>query len=156
MYVLSEKWFWHFMLGIFGTSRLRPVHVQWWPDRVNRIVSFVILNSAFGQEIFDFTNDLQEKIMNQRKADKLNNLMKKLMYVWQKKVWINSIKRSLTCLPMWFMNCSDLFYPILIDENFDEFLFNCDLPRRNQLSWSAMIDYRKANLEHQLRGRWMS
>ena len=48
--------------------------------------SLLIINSAFGQEILDFTNDLQDKFINQRKADKLNNLMQKLMFVWQKKV----------------------------------------------------------------------
>ena len=48
--------------------------------------SLLIIISAFGQEILDFTNDLQDKFINQRKADKLNNLMQKLMFVWQKKV----------------------------------------------------------------------
>ena len=51
-----------------------------------KLGSLLIINSAFGQEILDFTNDLQDKIINQRKAAELNNLMKKLMFVWQKKV----------------------------------------------------------------------
>ena len=57
-----------------------------WLKLTAKLDSLLIINSAFGQEILDFTNGLQDKIINQRKADKLNNLMKKLMFVWQKKV----------------------------------------------------------------------
>ena len=35
----------------------------------------------------DLSNALQEKILNQRKADKLSMLMKNLVRVWQNKLW---------------------------------------------------------------------
>ena len=65
------------------SNRLR---IRAWLKLTAELGSLLIINSAFGQEILDFTNDLQDKFINQRKADKLNNLMQKLMFVWQKKV----------------------------------------------------------------------
>lgn len=45
-----------------------------------------VFRLVFGGDIRDFSNALQERILNQRKADKLGMLMKKLVYLWQEKI----------------------------------------------------------------------